>query len=147
MAENNPVTEERQALVDQMKAATTFQERASLFFKLVGLAGKTEWMEIHGHEFPMVTRSGCSQEGCRVEEDYMNARESLEDLVDDENHPFAKQAGLDTWQKRLMYFLKPTARHYGLDDEILLQKYMRHNMPTHMMEAGVDPIPWLEATL
>jgi hypothetical protein len=100
---------------------------------------------LHGHAFAVHARSTAEHEDWRADEDGLNARESLEHLVDDASHPFMLKAGLDTWQKRLMYFLKPVARHFGVDDEALLQRYLRHNLPTHMVEAGLDPIPFLEA--
>ncbi len=99
---------------------------------------------LHGHAFAVHARSLAFPEDCRAEEDGLNARESLEHLVDSAG-PLVREAGLDTWQKRLMYFLKPVARHFGVDDEALLRKYLSHNLPTHVMEAGLDPIPLLEA--
>lgn len=99
---------------------------------------------LHGHAFAVHARSLAFPEDCRAEEDGLNARESLEHLVDSPG-PLVREAGLDTWQKRLMYFLKPVARHFGVDDEALLRKYLSHNLPTHMMEAGLDPMPFLKA--
>ena len=118
-------------------------EQAERFFDAVALAYYKGRLELHGHSFPVMERSGASLAAWRFEEDGYNARESLEHLVGRKDHPFMKEAGLDTWQKRLMYFLKPVARHFGVNDETLLQRYMRHNLPTHMLEAGIDPTPFL----
>ena len=100
---------------------------------------------LHGHTFAIHARSRAKREDWRREEDGLNARESLELLVGDASHSFVLESGLDTWQKRLMYFLKPVAQHFETDSGMLLQGYMRHNLPAHMLEAGVDPMGFLEA--
>ena len=101
---------------------------------------------LHNYAFPIHEKSDHEQEDFRREINRLNARESLENLVDyNENTTFVRQFGLDTWQKRLMYFLKPIARHFEVDDEELLQRYIRHTLPSHMMEAGINPVPYLES--
>ena len=111
-------------------------EQVSRFFKGVSLIYKGR-LNLHGHSFPIMERSNAKREDWRRKEDGMNARESLEYLVEIKDHPFMEEAGLDTWQKRLMYFLKPVSRHFDVDDETVLQSYMRHNLPTHLLEEGL----------
>jgi len=130
--------------IDRTGRVLTTKENTDLFFEMVKLACNPRCLVIHGHEFCIREKSNATQEDWRKEEDEMNARESLESIVDEKDHPFMKEAKLDTWQKRLMYFLKPVARHFKVDDESLLQRYMRHNLPTHAMEAGLSPLPFIQ---
>jgi hypothetical protein len=101
---------------------------------------------IHNYVFPIHKKNDHENLDFRREMDGLNARESLKNLVDyNENTAFLREFGLDTWQKRLMYFLKPVARYFEVDDEALLQRYIRHTLPSHTMEAGINPVPFLES--
>ena len=144
MSDTRQIFIDKLAEIEKTGRVLTQKERTDLFFEVVKIACNPGRLVIHGHEFCIKEKSNATQEDWRKEEDEMNARESLESIVDEKDHPFMREANLDTWQKRLMYFLKPVARHFGVDDASLLERYVRHNLPTHVMEAGLNPIPFLE---